>query len=146
MVPERRVIFTMRAKGLCLLCNAKLASETCVLPCGHIFCQLCISTFCAGATTCPSCGSTFTRLQKVVDGEPTGFYLSSKALQALYTGAPPSADSPFPEAQKIPESASERQLRHHRKQPLPLVPAPIRAARPTRFAILQLPLVFGRER
>jgi hypothetical protein len=136
MVPEKRANskkranFTMCATDLCLLCDAKLASDTCILPCGHVFCQLCVSRFCARSTTCPSCRAPFTRLQEVVEGEPTGFYFSARALRALYSEGPVPADSAL---QKVPEQ------RRPTKQP----PPSGRVIGATRFAPLQLPLVFG---
>lgn len=62
---QRRIAFTepMPASRVCGICG-RLPSTTVVLPCGDVFCELCLEEVC-GETKCPFDGRAFTERQLV---------------------------------------------------------------------------------
>ena len=75
---------SMKAPIQCQICKNNISSRSCLLPCNHHFCQICISQWCAHSQSCPTCGSTFTRLKEMINYQFTGFFFSAKSLGEVY--------------------------------------------------------------
>jgi hypothetical protein len=91
-------IFSVSIPPLCLICDHPLSRETCILPCGHAFCRLCIAKRCCRSHLCPSCGEAFSRLAEAVNSQNTGFQFSAKAFSQLYAApqSPPRSNAFVP--------------------------------------------------
>ena len=131
-----------RASETCSICHCRFGRCTCKLPCGHQFCQICISKWCGSSFSCPTCSQNFTRLVELNNSEPTGYVFSAKALSALYSSQTES-ESTFPNAQSFrsTESVEIRSPSQERQQnKLPVMRSAIKTN--TIGSIAPLPLYF----